>query len=124
LLVGLAFQGLVVLATWLVARSISLQVPVSVIAATLAPVLIVSAIPISIGGFGVREGGYVVLLGYAGIGSADATVFSLLTATVFALASLPGALAILRRNPPTAEAPTNQGVHGGGLGVSVRAAAR
>jgi uncharacterized membrane protein YbhN (UPF0104 family) len=67
LLIGLAFQGLVYLAAWLVARSISLDVPFSAIGAVLAPVLILSTAPVSIGGFGVREGSFVLLLGYAGV---------------------------------------------------------
>ena len=104
LLVGFAFQGLVVLAAWFVADSLSLQVPFSVLAASLAPVLIVSAAPVSIGGFGVREGSYVVLLGYAGVGAADATLFSLLSAAAFALASLPGALALVRGAPVVSSA--------------------
>ena len=98
--IGLVFQGLVYLAAWLVARSISLGVPLSVLGASLAPVLIVVAAPVSIGGFGVREGGYVLLLGYAGVTASDATLFSLLTAAVFALASLPGALVLLRTGSP------------------------
>lgn len=98
-LIGLGFQGLVYLSIWLVDRSISLGVPVSVLGAALPPVLILAAIPISIGGFGVREGSYVLLLDYAGVSAADATLFSLLTAAVFALASLPGALVLLRRGP-------------------------
>jgi uncharacterized protein (TIRG00374 family) len=96
LLVGLAFQGLVVLAAWLVARSISLHAPFSVVAASLAPVLILTAVPLSIGGLGVREGGFVVLLGYAGVGTTGATVFSLLSAVAFAIASLSGGLALAR----------------------------
>ena len=97
LLIGLGFQGLVYLAAWLVARSISLDVPFAVIGAAMAPVLILSAAPVSIAGFGVREGSYVLLLGYAGVDATTAALFSLLTAAVFALASAPGALALLRR---------------------------
>jgi len=97
LLIGLAFQGLVYLAAWLVARSVSVDVPWAVLGSVLAPVLILSAAPVSIGGFGVREGSYVFLLGYAGVDATDATLFSLLTAAVFALASLPGALVLLSR---------------------------
>jgi uncharacterized membrane protein YbhN (UPF0104 family) len=99
LLIGLAFQGLVYLTAWLVARSISLDVPFSALAAALAPVLILSTAPVSIGGFGVREGSFVFLLGYADVSATDATLYSLLTAATFALASLPGALALLRRRP-------------------------
>jgi len=102
LVIGLAFQGLVYVAAWLVARSISLGVPFAVIGAVLAPVLIVSTAPVSIGGFGVREGSYVLLLGYAGVSATDAALFSLLTAAAFALASLPGALALLVGRQPAA----------------------
>ena len=100
LAIGFVFQALVVLVAWLVARSISLGVPFAVVAASLAPVLIISALPISMDGFGVREGSYVVLLSYAGVGATDATVFSLLSAAAFALASLPGAAALLLRRAP------------------------
>ena len=103
-LIGLGFQGLVYRSAWLVARSISLDVPFAVIGAVLAPVLILSTAPVSIGGFGVREGSYVLLLGYAGVSATDATLFSLLLAATFAIASLPGALALLRRPERTARA--------------------
>jgi uncharacterized membrane protein YbhN (UPF0104 family) len=97
LLIGLGFQGLVYLSGWLVVRSVSVDVPLSVLGAVLAPVLILSAAPVSIAGYGVREGSYVFLLGYASVGATDATLFSLLTGVVFALASLPGALVLLGR---------------------------
>ena len=102
LAIGLGFQGLVVLAAWLIARSLELDLPFSTLAVVLAPVLIVSVLPISIGGFGVREGSYVVLLSYAGISSTDAALLSLLSAAAFAIASLPGGLALMR--PPAASA--------------------
>jgi len=108
LLIGLGFQGLVYLAAWLVARSISLGVPVSVLGAVLAPVLILATAPVSIGGFGVREGSFVLLLGYAGVSATNATLFSLLSAAAFALASLPGALVLLRRAPRPVAADADQ----------------
>jgi hypothetical protein len=99
LLIGLVFQALVVFALWLLARSIDLSAPFSVLAVTLPPVLIATAAPISIAGFGVREGMFVLLLGEAGIGATDATLLSLLSAAAFAIASLPGAVALLRPVP-------------------------
>ena len=96
-LIGLGFQGLVVLSTWLVALSFGLSVPFATLAVCLAPVLIVSVLPISIGGFGVREASYVVLLGYAGVSATDAALLSLASAAAFAIASLPGALALIKR---------------------------
>ncbi len=94
---GLAFEGLVILALWLVARAIDLDVSYSVLAVVLPPVLIVSALPISIAGYGVREASFVVLLGDVGIGSTDATLLSLIGGVAFALASLPGGLLLLQR---------------------------
>jgi hypothetical protein len=96
---GLAFEGLVILALWLVARAIDLDVSYSVLAVVLPPVLIVSALPISIAGYGVREASFVVLLGDVGIGSTDATLLSLIGGVAFALASLPGGLLLLQRAP-------------------------
>ena len=107
LLIGVAFQGLAVFAAWLVVRALELHLPFAPLAVSLAPILIVSVLPVSIGGFGVREGSYVVLLGYAGLGTTDATLLSLLSALAFALASLPGGVLLLkrpaRRSAPAAE---------------------
>jgi uncharacterized membrane protein YbhN (UPF0104 family) len=95
--IGLGFQALIALAAWLIARSIALAVPFSALLATLPVVLVLAAAPVSIGGLGVREESYVLLLGQAGVGATEATLFSLMTATAFAIASLPGGLALLQR---------------------------
>jgi uncharacterized membrane protein YbhN (UPF0104 family) len=99
LLLGIAFQGLVVLALWLLARAIVVSVPFSVLAVTLPPVLIATMAPISIAGFGVRDGMFVLLLRHAGVVTTDAALLSLMSAAAFAVASLPGGLALLRREP-------------------------
>ena len=96
---GLAFEALVILALWFVARSIDVDVSYSVLAVVVPPVLIVSALPISIAGYGVREASFVVLLGRVGIDSTDATLLSLVGGVAFALASLPGGLLLLQRSP-------------------------
>jgi glycosyltransferase 2 family protein len=54
LLIGLGFQALVYLAAWLIVLSISLDIPFAVLGAVLAPVVIMSTAPVSIGGLGVR----------------------------------------------------------------------
>jgi hypothetical protein len=69
-----------------------------VLAVTLPPVFIVSALPISIGGFGVREASYVVLLGHAGVATTDAALLSVLFGLGFVVATLPGGLALLRKH--------------------------
>ncbi|HEY3185400.1 MAG TPA: lysylphosphatidylglycerol synthase transmembrane domain-containing protein, partial [Gaiellaceae bacterium] len=97
LTLGLVFQGLVVLALWLLARAIVLGAPFSVLAVVLPPVLIATTLPISIAGFGVREGMFALLLRHANVDTTDATLLSLLSAAAFAVASLPGGLVLLRR---------------------------
>ena len=96
-LLGLSFGALTTLTVWFLAQSISLDASFSLIAVTLPPVLIVSTLPISIAGFGVREGSYALLLGHAGVSTSDATLLSVLSGVAFALASLPGGLALLWR---------------------------
>jgi uncharacterized membrane protein YbhN (UPF0104 family) len=96
-LLGIAFQALVVPSIWLVARGLAIDLPLVIIAITLPPVLILAALPISIGGFGVREGSYVVLLAHVGVNATEATLLSVMAGVTFALATLPGGLLLLRR---------------------------
>jgi hypothetical protein len=79
----------------------------ALIAVVVPLVLIATALPVSIGGFGVREGSYVALLADAGVSSGDATLLSLLSAAAMALASLPGGLVLLvgHEAPPLASQP-------------------
>jgi glycosyltransferase 2 family protein len=95
LLMGFAYQFLLVWSVWLLARTIDLKLSFALVAVTVPLVLLATMMPISIGGFGVREAGFVVLLGEAGVNATDATLLSLLSAAALALASLPGAVAFL-----------------------------
>jgi glycosyltransferase 2 family protein len=64
---------------------------------------VMMAIPISIGGLGIREGGFVLLLGQADIDAADATLLSLLTVAAVLVASAAiaaGSAAIDALRPP------------------------
>jgi uncharacterized membrane protein YbhN (UPF0104 family) len=49
-------------------------------------------LPVSVAGWGVREGAAVLLLGHAGVDSSTALSISLLAGAAFAIASLPGAV--------------------------------
>jgi hypothetical protein len=106
---GLVVQSLAALSAWLVARAISLDVPFAALVVTLPLVIVLAVVPFSIGGLGLREGGFVVLLGQAGVSATEATVFSLLSAVAFALASLPGALLLLQRSRRVAILPEEPG---------------
>jgi uncharacterized protein (TIRG00374 family) len=96
LVASLAYQALVSLQLVMLARAIGVHLPFATAAVTLALVTVVTLIPISIGGFGVREGSYVVLLGGASVGATDATLISLLSVATLFMASLPGAYMLAR----------------------------
>jgi hypothetical protein len=68
--------------------------------ATLLPVtllvLLATAVPVSLAGWGPREGAAAWAVGAAGVGAADGVTVSVLYGAVVLVASLPGALVLLR----------------------------
>jgi glycosyltransferase 2 family protein len=87
LVLGLVYQGLGVLVIVVVGKTVGVDISFPLAAAVTPVVLVAMLIPVSIGGIGVREGGFVILLGEAGIDAADATLLSLLSAATILLAS-------------------------------------
>jgi uncharacterized membrane protein YbhN (UPF0104 family) len=84
---GVAYQVLAVVALILVGETLGVDLPFALAAICAAIVIVATLIPVSIGGIGIREGGFVLLLGEVGIDAADATLISLLSAAVVLLAS-------------------------------------
>ena len=80
-----------ILPAFLLARS--LQIDVSMVQLMIVvPIIVFAAqIPVSAGGLGVREVGFVALLGMIGVPASDAVVLSLLLAATILVVSLPGA---------------------------------
>jgi hypothetical protein len=105
---GVAYQVLAVLALVLVGETLGLELPFALAAVCAAVVLVAVLIPVSVGGLGIREGGFVLLLGEASIDPADATLVSLLSAgaVLIASAGVAGALYLyaLRAGRPNARA--------------------
>jgi glycosyltransferase 2 family protein len=87
LALGLLYQALAVLALVCVGKTVSVDLSFTLAAVVAAIVVVAMLIPVSIGGLGVREGGFVLLLGEAGVDSADATVVSLLSAATILISS-------------------------------------
>jgi uncharacterized protein (TIRG00374 family) len=98
LLLAIAFQVLVIAATWVLSEALGLDIAPSLIAVVLPLVLFATIVPISIAGFGVREGAFVALLGEAGVSSGDAVLLSLATVAAVASASLPGGVLMMMRH--------------------------
>jgi glycosyltransferase 2 family protein len=86
------FQALVAFQVWALARCLGDHPSFGAAAVTLTLVTFATLIPLSIGGFGIREGSYVVLLASVGIGTTNATLISLGSVVVLLIASLPGAV--------------------------------
>ncbi len=80
-----------ILPAFLVALALSIQVSLPQLFVIVPIIVFAQQIPISVGGLGVREVGWVALLGVIGVPASDAVVLSLLLVGVLLVASLPGA---------------------------------
>ena len=79
----------------LLAHALGLAVPVWYLLLFIPLVHILSALPLSLGGVGVREGGYVVFLALIGIGKDEALAFGLLWSALVLGSGLVGGLVLL-----------------------------
>ena len=97
---GILFQVLTIGSGWAISKALGLDLEPSVLAVVIPLALIATLVPISLAGFGIREGAFIALLGEVGVSSADATLFSLLSFAAITIASAPGAIALVLRNQP------------------------
>ncbi|MBI2182601.1 MAG: flippase-like domain-containing protein [Deltaproteobacteria bacterium] len=81
-------------------RAIGIDIPFSYCLILYPLVGTFAAIPISLNGIGLREGGYVVLLGVIGVNSTQGVAFGLLLFSIVVLDSLIGGLAFLLKKGP------------------------
>lgn len=105
LALGLVYQVGAVLALALVGKAVGIDLPFALAAVAAAIVVVAMLIPVSVGGLGLREGGFVLLLGQSGVSGADATAVSLLSAAVIivgsaAVVAASGGASFLRRRSP------------------------
>jgi uncharacterized membrane protein YbhN (UPF0104 family) len=92
-------------AVWCLARSIALAPNALALLILIPPVILISMIPVSIGGWGIRESAMVVAFGYAGIESSQALAISVLYgASNLVLGGVGGIIWIAERNPSLAAA--------------------
>jgi uncharacterized membrane protein YbhN (UPF0104 family) len=105
---GLLGQAVAIVAFYLVSRSVGAPLSFLECAITLAPGLLVALVPVSLGGWGLREGAFVVLLGYYGVAPEQALIISVLFGLALLAATLPGLLLWLLQ--PAATRPRLGGV--------------
>jgi uncharacterized protein (TIRG00374 family) len=84
----------------LIGRALHIEVPLSYCFILYPLVGAFAALPISFNGIGLREGGYLFLLGVIGVDSEKAIAFGLLLFAIVALDSLLGGIAFILRKGP------------------------
>ena len=93
------------LATYLTAaRAVGVDTPLPVLLPLVAPVLMSMLIPVTVAGWGLREGAAAVLWGAVGLTAADGVLVSLAYGLLVLIGSLPGALFLM--NPGTTTGPS------------------
>ena len=95
MLAALAYQLTVVLAAWMAAHALGISVGWTAMMAFMPVVAIAQALPLSIGGLGLREGSLVVLLGPLGVAASSAVALGLMLYGINMAVSLLGAPAFL-----------------------------
>ena len=92
---GVSGTILVAFMTFLLGKSLSINLLLLDCLVLMPPVILVTTIPISIAGWGVREGAMVTAFSFVGVLEADAFLVSILFGLVVIVFSLPGGLAWL-----------------------------
>lgn len=95
----LLLQSLTVAAYWLIGLSIGIELSLLAYFAIVPIVVVVTNLPISLGGIGVREGAAVALLMQFGVDQSLATANAIGYLGVLLLTSLPGGLVLLTDSP-------------------------
>ncbi len=88
--VSLSMHLIYISAAVLIARALGVSLSYLEALAVVAIVTLISNLPISFNGWGVREGAMVIGMGYLGVGQSDALTISILLGLLMAISVLPG----------------------------------
>jgi glycosyltransferase 2 family protein len=95
---------------WCLSRAQHLDVSFVDFLMLMPPVVLLSGLPISVGGWGVRENAMIAALGTVGVGASAAMVLSVQLGALVALLSLPGGALWLWRHMASAQPATSAAV--------------
>lgn len=93
---SLLVQGLGMVKVWMLGQALGLTLPMAFFAAAWAMVVVVTLLPVSLNGLGLREGVLVLLAQRAGMESEPAIALGLAVLGVQACTALPGGLLLFR----------------------------
>jgi glycosyltransferase 2 family protein len=115
---AVAAQAAMGFSAYAIAASLNLAVTPVDCLVLMQPVALLTALPISIGGWGVREGAMIGLFGLIGVPTSAVLVLSVQIGLLTILASLPGGVLwlILRRGPSVDRASDGNEAHAPGAG--------
>jgi len=91
-ILSLSIHVLAVVIAWCAVRSISAPADFEQIFMLIPPIMLITMMPISIAGWGVREATMMVAFGYAGLAQTDGTVVSILFGAVYFIVGAVGGL--------------------------------
>lgn len=77
------------------ARAVGIETPAGLLALTAPPILVAMLIPVSVAGWGLREGAAAALWGLVGLSAADGVAVSVAYGLLVLVSSLPGAVFLL-----------------------------
>jgi uncharacterized membrane protein YbhN (UPF0104 family) len=103
LMLGVASQAGASLAVYAIARSLGLNITAIECLILMQPVTLFATLPISIGGWGVREAAMVTFLGLVGVPPSAAVIVSIQIGFLGVVVSLPGGLLFLLQRSRAAE---------------------
>jgi len=89
---GVLGNILISLVAFLIAQSLAIEVSVLDCLVLIPPVILITTLPISIAGWGVREGAMVAAFAFVGVAQGDAFVMSILFGLINVVFALPGGL--------------------------------
>ncbi len=90
-IISFAIHFLTIASIWCIAQSVAASASFALLLFMIPPVVLISTIPISIAGWGVREGSMIVAFSYAGLATGDGLIVSVLFGlTAFAIGTIGG----------------------------------
>jgi glycosyltransferase 2 family protein len=89
-MISLTNQVMVILITWIMALGLGIHLPVLYFLVFVPVVTLISMIPVSLNGMGLREYGFVSLFGAIGLPAASCMALGLLSSAFLILSSIPG----------------------------------
>ncbi len=92
LVISFLNQLLVISVTWIMALGLRLHLPFTYFLIFVPVITLISMIPISLNGMGLREYSFMSLFGAVGASTASSTALGLLSSAVLVLSSLPGGI--------------------------------